>query len=470
MDIRRANFSFVEFENSMLITNDIGHYCFMESEDFEAFLSGDIPQRIIEKYSLDEKGFVYDSEEKYIATYSSYYNMHKSCLLVGTQLLILVLTNKCNQRCVYCQAGEASAEDMSIDTCRKAVDMAVQIPVSHMTIEFQGGEPTYNQKVLEFAIPYAKQKFTEAGKHVEFAIVTNFTEMHEGLMEWLISEDVHVSTSLDGNRLIHEANRPLASHASSYDAWKSGAKKYHYLSTKHNKNRSISAIQTTTRISLHYPKEIVDEYLMNGMTRLYIRPLTPLGCAKDRWETIGYTPEEYIDFYRHVIDYMIELCKSGTFVVELTASTYLTRIMNGESVGHTEFRSPCGAGVGQIAVNYDGSVYTCDEGRMMANMGDDIFKIGTVDSSYKELMESPVVHAVCTASCVEGLPFCADCAFMPFCAVCPVVNYGTEGDLISHEESGYHCMIAKGILSYLFSLLHKNDPSIREIFSKWACE
>jgi hypothetical protein len=29
-----------------------------------------------------------------------------------------------------------------------------------------------------------------------------------------------------------------------------------------------------------------------------------------------------------------------------------------------ELRSPCGAGIGQLLYNYDGKVYTCDEGRI----------------------------------------------------------------------------------------------------------
>ena len=28
-----------------------------------------------------------------------------------------------------------------------------------------------------------------------------------------------------------------------------------------------------------------------------------------------------------------------------------------------QLRSPCGAGIGQLLYNYDGKVYTCDEGR-----------------------------------------------------------------------------------------------------------
>ena len=267
---------------------------------------------------------------------------------------------------------------------------------------------------------------------------------------------------------MHEYNRPLAANKSSYDSWQSGVKLYKNLCEECGKSPVISSIQTTTKKSLNFPKEIINEYLSNGINRLYIRPLTPLGCAYERWNIIGCTPEEYIKFYCEIFDYMLELCKTGKYIVEVTASIYLARILNNESVDHTEFRSPCGAGVGQMAVNYDGNIYTCDEGRMLANMGDNAFKIGSVNNTYQELLKSPVVHATCAASCIESLPKCHDCVYSPYCSVCPVINYGLEHDLISRNVNDYKCVISKGILDHLFTILQRNLPEEINILRQWA--
>ena len=357
---------------------------------------------------------------------------------------------------------------MSVEVCRKAVDLAVQSPVSHMTIEFQGGEPTLNPEALRFTVPYAREIFAKHGKNVDFALVSNMTSIDPELFRWLIAQDVHIATSLDGSKIVHEYNRPLAVDESSYDAWHKGAVIYKELCRDCGKNPALSAIQTTTRKSLAYPEEIVDEYISNGMTNLYIRPLTPLGCARKNWDSIGYTPEEYVNFYCRVLDYMMAKCRQGIHVSEATASIYLKRILQGEAVGHTEFRSPCGGAVGQIAVNYDGNIYTCDEGRMLANMGDNIFCLGSVDNTYRELMQSPAAHAVCTSSCIEALPLCGECVYSPYCAVCPVVTYGLEGDLIHRDDHFYRCVIAKGILSYLFAIIHKNEPEDMAVLQQWA--
>lgn len=250
--------------------------------------------------------------------------------------------------------------------------------------------------------------------------------------------------------------------------WQHGAALYRSLLSEARRDVTISAIQTTTRTSLSHPTDIVDEYIRHGMYQLYIRPLTPLGYAASRWDQIDYTPEEYLKFYKAVIDYMLTLNRAGTFVSEATASVYLARMLNNESVSHMEHRSPCGGAVGQMAVNFDGSIYTYDEARMLANMGDNSFYLGNVTNSYFELITSPAAHAVCTASCIESLPFCSECVYSPYCAVCPVVNYSLEGDLISHKKENYHCKIAKGIIEYLFSIIKRADPNDMETFHKWA--
>lgn len=468
MNYFTAYYNWTEFNGDFLLTNDMGKYFFLSKDKFYDFVEGRLSPESNIFNSLQKLGFVYYDRDKYISKFQHDMAAMKKCLLSAAQLFIIVLTDSCNQRCIYCQAGEANISKISVEVCRKAVNLAVQSPVSHMTIEFQGGEPTLNPEALRFTISYARQIFKEHGKHVDFAIVSNFTNIDSDLLRWLIDNDIHISTSLDGNRIIHEYNRPLSVNKSSYDAWHAGADLYRKLCIESGKNPVISAIQTTTQKSLNFPEEIVDEYISNGMNNIYIRPLTPLGRARENWDIIGYTPEEYVKFYCRVLDYMLKKCQQGIYITESTACIYLRRILNNESAGHTEFRSPCGAATGQIAVNFDGNIYTCDEGRMFANMGDNIFCLGTVDNTYRELMLSPAAHAICTASCIESLPMCCDCVYMPYCAVCPVINYGLEGDLIQHGENFYKCVIAKGILTHLFEIINRNNPAEISILQQWA--
>ena len=469
---KRGPFYWIKRNEEYLLTNDLGRFIYLSENQFSAFLAGTLNESDPTLSALQDRGFLYfDDAQEYVQRWAGELAVMKECVFSATQLFILVLTNACNQRCTYCQAGvDGIHAAMDVQTCKKAIDMAVQSPVNRVTIEFQGGEPTLNAPVLRFAIPYAREVFAQHGKRVDFALVTNLTNVDEKMLRWLVYEEVHISTSLDGPEMLHNSNRPLTTGKGSYAPWQQGVAQYQKILAECKKPIHVSAIQTTTRNSLAQPKEIVEEYLRNNMNHLYIRPLTPLGCAADRWKEIGYTAEEYLHFYCALLDYTMEKCLSGTYVCEATASIYLTRILCNESVGHTEHRSPCGGAIGQMAVNFDGKVYTCDEARMLANMGDDLFLLGTVDDSYNDLISAPTAHAVCTASCVETLPYCQNCVYVPYCSVCPVVTYGLEQDLISHNAQNYRCTIAKGILDYLFTIIYRGNPEEMRVLQRWAEE
>ena len=82
----------------------------------------------------------------------------------------------------------------------------------------------------------------------------------------------------------------------------------------------------------------------------------------------------------------------------------------------TPLRSPCGGVIGQLAYNYNGDIFTCDEGRMLAETGDLSFKLGDVfHSTFSQIFESSVCKLVCTASCLESIPCCEQCVYSPYC-------------------------------------------------------
>ena len=457
-------------DKRILLTNDLGRFVFLGREEFDAMRSHALAPDSCAYSKLRDNGFLNENtSSEYVQEWQDSLAQAKGCLFYSTQLFILALTTACNQRCIYCQAGRLSRTySMSKEVCQKAIDIAFQSPSASITIEFQGGEPTLNPDALRFAIPYAKQVADEKGKQVQFAIVTNLTAPDPSLIDWLISEGVSISTSLDGHQALHDTNRPLVSDESAYRKFREGLDLCRTLSRKYGREAEIGAIQTTTRASLKHPKEIIDAYIDCGYHTLYVRPLTPLGCAADEWLRIGYSPKEYLVFYTAVLDELFKLCKSGHMITETTASLYLSRILNHESVGHTELRSPCGAAIGQMAINYDGQVYTCDEGRMLANMGNRTFCLGSVDDTYEQLVTSPVAHAACIASCIETLPFCSQCVYNPYCSVCPVVTYGLERDLVSHDPNGYKCQISKGILRYLIEKVDSASEEDMAILETWA--
>ena len=156
---------------------------------------------------------------------------------------------------------------------------------------------------------------------------------------------------------------------------------------------------------------------------------------------------------------------SRSFAVR-TAKIFLTKILTDGDCNFLDIRSPCGAGIGQLAYNFNGDVYTCDEARMLSIIRDDSFKVGNVrDNSYEQLINNNVVKTMSTASCLDNLAGCSECVYKPYCGVCPIYNYVTADDLFSPSISNQRCIIFNSILDYIFEKFE--DKQVKAIFSKW---
>jgi uncharacterized protein len=382
-------------------------------------------------------------------------------LFEATCLHIFVMTNACNMCCVYCQAQDSEQLHkgmMNKETALKAVEVALQSPNRHFTFEFQGGEPLTNFEIIKEIVEYTEQRKND--KDISYTVVTNTLLLTEEMMDFFKEYRVAVSTSLDGNEKLHDANRPQMIGGGTYKYVVENIKKMQ------EKGIGVGAIQTTTRKSLDCAEDIVDAYRKSDLHYLFLRPLTPLGYAREHWDEIGYTSDEFISFYKNALNKIIKCNIEGYKIKEGHASIFLRKILCQESDNYMELRSPCGAGVGQMAYYYDGKVYTCDEGRMLSEMGLPDFCLGDVSMTYDEMMESDVCKVTCQSSVLEGLPQCCDCAYHPYCGVCPVVNYAMENNIYSREANGYKCRIYKGILDILFSYIHSDNQAM-EILKTW---
>lgn len=458
-------FNFKPFGSQMLVTNDFGKYYFLSQDDFKKLIDGTLPPEDNQYQELKKNFFLYDADvENLLQEASSSLQLGKKYLFSGTSLFILVVTTWCNASCVYCQAKDTESTPgfMSKETTEKAVDIALSAPVDALTIEFQGGEPLGNFEIIRHAVLYAEEKAATMDKHVAFSLVSNLSLLRDEIAGFIKEHDIALSTSIDGARELHNQNRPFRNGAGSFDTVSTGIQKAKAAGI------ALSAIQTTTRQSLSQARSLIDIYLDFGMTSVFLRPLTPLGMARVQWESIGYSPEMFLSFYRECIAYLLEINKGGQFISEGHASIMLTKILYGEGLNYMELRSPCGASIGQMAFYHDGSVYTCDEGRMLAEMGDDSFRLGTVEDTYETLISSPSCKAACAASVLESIPECCNCVYQPYCGQCPVINFALDGDIFPTNSQNYRCQIYKGILDTLFDILRNNDPQELQILQNWA--
>ncbi|MFH2008459.1 MAG: His-Xaa-Ser system radical SAM maturase HxsB [bacterium] len=471
-----AHFRFRQFaDGRLLLTNDTGAHVWITPADLDAFLGGTLDPGAPLHRELADKGFVLSPEaEQRLIERIRQRNDH---LYQGPILHILITTLRCNQRCRYCHASRkpmtAHSFDMDEQTARRTVDVIFQSPSPTLTIEFQGGEPLANWDVVRLVVEDAYRRADEQGRQVDFTLVTNLSLLDQDKLDYLVDNGVMICTSLDGPAALHDHNRPLkdgSSHAETV-RWMDRINAAYQARGLDTSLAYVNALATISKKTLSQPRALVDEYVSRGFKVVHLRPLNPFGFGEKIWKREGYSAGDFLAFYREALHYIVELNRQGVEIQEKTASLFLTRILTDHNPNYMDLRSPCGAGIGQIAYNYDGRVYLCDEARMVSAMGDDLFCIGNVaEHTYDELIRHESVGSLCLASCLESLPGCSDCAYQPYCGVCPVYNFQMQGNIFHVHPTNDRCKVQMGILDTLFDLLREGGDEVRGLLDHWTIE
>ena len=477
----QAFFRFREVGNKVVITNLEGQFLLLSRPEFDLYASGKVEVGSALHGLLSERNFLRNTDGDKGAAAArtadtvSRLQSRKRFLHQGPNLHIVVVTLRCNETCVYCHASRANMDavhtDLTPALAEQTVDKILQSTSPDVTIEFQGGEPLVNFPVVKHIIEYALLRNRTVGKKLEFTMVSNLSLMDEEKLAYLLQHKVQICTSIDGPEHIHDKQRRLPG-LSAHRAATTWIKRINDAYREMGLDDTlyhVEALLTTTAETLPNWKAVVDTYVSLGCRALFLRPVDPFGFADKTGHRVEYPRGQYLEFYRQAVDYMLELNRQGIQILERFAAIFLTKILGGEDPNFLDIRNPCGAGIGQIAYNYDGKVFTCDEGRMLHEMGDSTFLIGEVgNTSYRDLMGHETVRALTIASNLDAQPDCVNCAYNPYCGVCPVHNHKTQGSIFGRMRESSLCAVHKGIQDYLFGKLGEGDPHVLETFRRWT--
>jgi uncharacterized protein len=470
-------FRYGKIDGNYLLTNDVGEWTFVSEDDFSTFLRGDIVKGHHAFERFCKLGFLrqdLDTEELAVKI-----RRKKQFLGQGPHLHVVITTLRCNQSCKYCHASRTSMDrvdtDMTLETAKSVVDLAMQSTSPYICFEYTGGEPTINLDAIKFIVEYSKEKNQEAKKVVEHSVVTNMTYMTDEIAQYLVDNEIWVCTSLDGPSIVHNWNRTWQKGASAYENVLYWIKRINQMYLDKGKDPElyhVDALMTTTKKTFEHWKDLVDLYVELGIRNIHIRPLNPFGFANKTWKMIGYTMEEYLDFYRQVFDYIMELNQQGIQIMEGTSSIFLKKMLSPDDPNFVDIRTPIGSGTGQVAYNYDGKIYPSDEGRMIAAMGDDYFLLGEVGkTTYNEIVNHSTVKTLAVSSILDSLPACHSCWNAPYCGVRPLHNYMQTKDLFAQRPNTLKCKEHMGIAEMLFTYLRNDKDGAREkIFRRWIID
>ena len=464
---------FREVGGDVLLTNPWGDWVFVTKAELADLARGRLDAAGPLHARLAAKNFIASKVD--VAKVAAATRDKKRFLDVGPILHMLVVTLRCNETCVYCHASRADMDavhtDMTPEIAEKAIDLALQSTSPSVTIEFQGGEPLVAFDIVKHAVTYALQRNRAYGKELGFTMVSNLALMDEEKMKFLVGHKVQICSSIDGPELLHNKQRVLVGGSAYAETarWIERINKAYIDLGLDPTLYHVEALLTTTREALSKPIEIVDTFVSLGCRAIFLRPVDPFGFAEKTRSKIEYDRAAYRDFYRTAVDYILDLNFKGEQVLERYAAIFLTKILRGEDPNFMDIRSPGGSGIGALAYNYDGKIFTSDEGRMLHETGDDSFVIGDVrTANYRALMKHETIRALVMASIREVQPDCVSCAYAPFCGVQPEHNHRTQGSIFGRMRESNVCAVHKGIQDYLFQKLREDDPRTVEILRRWT--
>lgn len=460
-------FKFTRINGKELLVSETGDFYFAPEGTIRKIIDKNIPSDSDLYKDLLSKYIICDEYNVFLQDILALkLRTKKSFLDNFTALHIFVLTLRCNQKCIYCQASSqykpSKKMDMSIEDLDAAISLMLKSPNPYITMEFQGGESSLALDLVEHAIVETEKQNEQLGKDIKYVICTNLIDVTDKLISLCEKYQVFVSTSLDGPKYVHDTNRGISG---SYDIFVSSLNK---MREEIGFSR-VSPLMTASDLSLSYPLEIIDSYRDLGFKSIFLRPLNPYGRALNHEDWFNYF-RKFLDFYKIALDYIIKINLSGERFTECFSAMILRKILTPFTIGFVDLQSPAGIINSVIVYNYDGNVYCSDESRMMAEKQDFTFCLGSVHDPYEDLFYGKKAQQLSKVWATEYIADCSDCAFQQYCGADPVRNYSTQGDWYGFRPTSLFCWFHKEVINHLFSLIDKRGDEVLPIFRRWAYE
>lgn len=397
---------------------------------------------------------------------STRYRTRKSFLDNFTSLHIFVISLRCEHTCHYCQVSRVTSDKNKYDMSRAHIDAGIEMmmrsPNPNVTMEFQGGEALLAFENIVYAVSKAKEAALVYNKKVSYVICTNLAPLTDEMLNYCSENSILISTSLDGPAFVHDKNRHKPN-ASSYEFAVKGINRCREVLGPEN----VSALTTTTKLSLEHPIPIVDEYVKLGFRNIFLRPISPYGFAVKSETKNKYETGRFLEYYKTALDRIIEHNLNGYYIREDYATIILRKLLTPFPVGYVDLQSPAGLINNVIVFNYDGAIYASDEARMLAEMKDYTFQLGRLgETSYNDIFYGEKSQTISEFMTNESLPGCSECTFQPYCGADPVLNHATQGDMAGFRPTNSFCQRNMEIIQHIIMLM-EDDKKIARIFRSW---
>ena len=336
--------------------------------------------------------------------------------------LCLHVAHTCNLNCSYCFASQGKYHGdralMSYEVGKQALDFLIANSGTrrNLEVDFFGGEPLMNFRVVKDLVAYARSIEKEKGKNFRFTLTTNGVLVDDDVIEWANRECSNVVLSLDGRKEIHDRFRvDYAGHGS----WEKIVPKFQkFVEARQGKNYYMRG--TFTHANPDFLTDI-RTMLDLGFTELSMEPVV---CAADDPSALTEADLAVVmEQYEKLAQLILERDREGRpftfyhYMIDLTGGPCIYKRISG-----------CGSGTEYMAVTPWGDLYPCHQ-----FVGEERFRLGDIWQGVTNT-EIQREFAACN---VYAHPECRDCWARLYCSGgCAANAYHATGAVTGVYEDG----------------------------------
>ena len=358
--------------------------------------------------------FTEDIYEEYIQDFKSRETVVKA--------LCLHIAHDCNLACRYCFAEEGEYKGkrglMSYEVGKQALDFLIANSANrrNLEVDFFGGEPLMNFKVVKELVEYGREQEKIHDKKFRFTLTTNGVLLSDDIIEFANKEMSNVVLSIDGRKEVHDYMRPSHNGKGSYDLILPKFKKL----AESRKQDNYYVRGTFTKNNLDFSEDV--KHLAElGFKQISIEPVvSPL---EDPYSIQEEDLLIIFEQYDKLAKYMIEKRQAGEdfnffhFMIDLSGGPCVAKRLSG-----------CGTGTEYLAVNPWGDLYPCHQ-----FVGQEEFLMGNV---FDGISRTDIVKRFKEIS-VYSKEKCKDCFAKFYCSGgCAANSYNYHGTINDTYDIG----------------------------------
>lgn len=331
--------------------------------------------------------------------------------------LVLLASTSCNLRCKYCYAHEGNynypPQNMEYEIAKKTIDFFLNEYKRIGSILFFGGEATLNISLLESTTNLFR-KYKDEGKIKKtpnYSLITNGLIMNNRIVEFIKTNDVAITVSIDGNKFAHDKLRIDKNGNGTYDLIIENINKLK------NEFPEVNIGYECTFTKLHEDLGLTINDINNEIKKKTGIEYGSIIAATNTGNDTEYSPsiKNKNNEYDNIVKQTWEDLSSGKTVHDVDV---LSQIIN---FAHKRVnRYMCAMGVYAFSITPNGDIYPC---HMLCDGKKNDFLIGSILDDPNKLRASiaSMINKLETYDKLNNEK-CKNCFAIGFCGFCPALH------------------------------------------------